>query len=100
MQKIQKSIGAVEAREKLPLLLEGVIRGAGAVEITDLENRAAVLVSKQEYEWLIACAEKNPQPKRDPRGFFVLTDDYALEDASAEISVDFEKSMARCASEL
>lgn len=97
---IQKRVGKAQAREEFSLLIEAVANGAGAVEITDYGKVAAVLLSEQEYEWLCACAKKNLQPKRDPRGFFVLADENALEEASREIAEDFENSIKKTASEL
>ena len=98
--EIRKRIGKAQAREEFSTLIETVASGAGAVEITDYGKVAAVLVSENEYQWLCACARKNAQPKRDPRGFFVLSDDLALEEASREMEEDFENSIKRSASQL
>lgn len=98
--RIQKKIGKARAREILPSLIETVASGAGAVAITDYGKVAAVLLSEREYEWLCACARKNAQPKRDPHGFFALSDDLALEEASRAIAADYEKSINKTASEL
>jgi prevent-host-death family protein len=98
--KVQKRMGKAQAREEFSTLIEAVASGGGPVEITDYGKVAAVLISEKEYEWLCACAKINAQPKRDPRGFFVLSDDRALEDASREIEADFEQSIQKSASQL
>jgi prevent-host-death family protein len=98
--RIPKRIGKAQAREEFSALIEAVASGAGAVEITDYGKVAAVLLSEKEYEWLCASAKNNAPPKRNPRGFFVLADDSALEQASKELSAEFEKSINETASEL
>lgn len=98
--RIQMRIGKAQAREEFSTLIETVANGAGAIEITDYGKVAAVLLSEKEYEWLCACAKKSAQPRRDPRGFFVLSDDLALEEASRQIAKDFENSIKKTASEL
>lgn len=98
--KVQKRVGKAQAREEFSALIEAVAGGAGAVEITDYGKVAAVLLSEREYEWLCACAKKNEQPKRKPRGLIVLTDDNALEDASKQLRADFEASIRKTADDL
>lgn len=98
--KIHKRIGKAQAREEFSTLIESVASGAGPVEITDYGKVAAVILSEKEYEWLLACAKKNSQPKRSPRGLIVLSDDKALEDASKELRTEFENSITKTASEL
>lgn len=98
--KIQKRIGKAQARDELSTLIEAVNTGAGPIEITDYGKVAAVLLSEKEYEWLCACAKKNAPPKRDARGIIVLSDDSALEDASKQMTADFDESIAKTASEL
>jgi prevent-host-death family protein len=98
--RIQKRVGKAQAREEFSSLIEAVASGAGAVQITDYGKVAAVLLSEKEYEWLCACAKNNAVPKRNPRGIFVLSDDSALEQASKEISEEFENSLKKTASEL
>lgn len=98
--KNQKRIGKAQAREEFSTLIKAVAEGCGAVEITDYGKVAAVLLSEKEYEWLCACAKRNVEPLRDPRGFFILSNDLALEEASREISADFDNSIKRTASQL
>lgn len=98
--KIHKRVGKAQAREEFSTLIESVACGAGAVEITDYGKVAAVLLSEKEYEWLLACARKNTQPKRSPRGLIVLTDDQALQEASKQLAADYESSISKTASEL
>jgi len=98
--KIQKRIGKAQAREEFSSLIESVTTGAGAIEITDYGKVKAVLLSEREYEWLCACAQKNPQSKGTPRGLVVLTDDQSLEEASKQIQSDFEESINKTAREL
>jgi antitoxin (DNA-binding transcriptional repressor) of toxin-antitoxin stability system len=99
-KRIHKRIGKAQAREEFSALIETVASGAGAVEITDYGKVAAVLLSENEYQWLCACAKKNGEPQRDPRGFFVLSDERALEQASREVAVDFDKSIRKTGQEL
>ncbi len=99
-RRIQKRIGKAQAREEFSALIETVANGNGSVEITDYGKVAAVLLSEKEYLWLCACAKKNTQPKRNPRGFFTINDEDALAQASREIADDFEKSLERTAKEL
>ena len=99
-QKIQKRVGKAQAREEFSSLIESVASGAGPVEITDYGKVAAILLSEREYEWLCTCARKSTRPKRDPRGFFVLKDEDALESASKKIRKDFDSSIAKTAESL
>jgi prevent-host-death family protein len=92
-KKIKKSVGKAQAREEFSLLIETVKGGAGVVEITACGEVVAMLISKQEYDWLCACAKKGAKPQRDPRGTFVLSSDLALEEASREVSTEFENSI-------
>ncbi|MBI4533204.1 MAG: type II toxin-antitoxin system prevent-host-death family antitoxin [Candidatus Melainabacteria bacterium] len=96
--KIQKRIGKSQAREEFSTLVETVANGA--IEITDYGKVTAVLLSNKEYEWLCACAKTGAQPKCNPRGFFVVSDDLALEEASREIAADFENSIKNTVSKL
>lgn len=98
--KIHKRVGKAQAREEFSTLIEAVASGSGAVQITDYGKVTAVLLSEKEYQWLLACAKNNTQPKRSPRGLIILTDDDALEDASKQLAADYEKSRAKTASEL
>ena len=98
--KIHKRVGKAQAREEFSTLIESVASGAGAVEITDYGKVAAVLLSEKEYEWLLACAKKNTQPKRSPRGLIILTDDKALEDASKQLAADYQSSIDKTVSGL
>lgn len=98
--RIQKRVGKAQAREEFSALIEVVVSGAGAVEITDYGKVAAVLLSEKEYKWLCACAKNNALPKRNPRGIFVLSDDFALEQASKEIAEEFENSLNKTARKL
>ncbi len=41
---------------------------------------------------------KHDPPRRNPRGFFILSDDLALEEASREVAADFEDSIKKTAS--
>lgn len=100
--EIKKKVGKAKAREEFSALVEAVAGGAGAIGITDYGKVAAVLLSEKEYEWLCACAQKGLQPKRNPRGFFILSDgaDLALEQASKELAEEFEESIQKTASTL
>ncbi|MBP7862562.1 type II toxin-antitoxin system Phd/YefM family antitoxin [bacterium] len=100
MAKTHKRIGKAQARDEFSTLIESVASGAGPVEITDYGKVAAVLLSEKEYEWLVACAKKSDQPRKDPRGLIVLADDKTLEYARKQLAVDYETSITRAASEL
>lgn len=100
IKTFQKRVEETRAREELSALIEAINTGGGAVEITDNDRVAAVLLSGKDYEWLCACSKKVGAPKRDARGIISLCDDSAMNTASEELSADFDASILKTASEL
>ncbi len=97
---VQKKVTKDEACVKISSLIQTVANGAGAVAITDHGKVITVLVSKQEYEWLHACAKQGAPSERRPRGAIILDDNDALDQARIRVREDFENALSKTASEL
>lgn len=91
-------LGKSEARARFLTLVETVATGGGPVEITDRGKVAAVLLSHNEYMWLLAMASKRPKTRRSLVGSMVLVAD--LEEASKQLSDMMIQSIHRRAAEL
>jgi prevent-host-death family protein len=91
--RLHKTIlGKSEAREQFLPLIKSLVEGAGPISIADYGKPVAVLLSKQEYDWMLA------QIKNPLRGSIVLLGD--LEEGSREIAKMFQKSIEKTAREL
>ena len=73
------------------LLVESLVAGGSPVEITDYGKVVAILLSENEYNWLLQSARQNSRPKRPLRGSIKLLG--SLEEASNELLEDFEASL-------
>lgn len=64
--------------------------------------KAAGVNVNESAHWMHAdwSKQRRERPRRDPRGFFLLSDDQALDEASRKINADFEYSIDRTVSEL
>jgi len=93
-----RKLGKSEARQEFGPLVESVAAGEGAVEISDYGKVVAVVISANEYRWLLSQTKKDSRPKKSLRGAFIIHDD--LEVLSEKIRADFKESINRTASEL
>ncbi len=96
----KRVLGKSEAREQFLPLIDAVVGGAGPISIADYGKPVAVLLSKQEYDWIIAQAPKKPKPrsKNSLVGSITLLGD--LEEGSKEIAKMFQDSIEKSAREL
>lgn len=90
-RNVPKRMGKSEARAKFLPLVQALAQGGGPVEITDRGKVEAVLLSNEEYQWLLVRGKTQPALTKSLVGAMVLEED--LEAADQEISSLFEKSM-------
>ena len=88
--KTIKRLGKAQARAAFLPLVESVMAGSGTVEITVRGKIAAVIVSYEDYQRLLANS-KALEPKRSPVGAWSLAGD--LEQGSAEIAQRIRRSV-------
>lgn len=88
-----KRMGKSEARAKFLPLVQALAQGGGPVEITDRGKVEAVLLSNEEYQWLLVRSKTQPALTRSLVGSMVLKED--LEAAERDITGLFEKSLGR-----
>jgi len=93
----KKVLGKSEAREKFLPLIDAVARGAGPFSISDRGKAVAVLLSKQEYDWMLAQNKPKTQSRSKPKnpllGSIILLGD--LEEGSRQIAEDIQKSIEK-----
>jgi len=94
----KRILGKSEAREQFLPLIDAIVEGAGPISIADYGKPVAVLLSKQEYDWMLAQIKYQPKTKNSLRGSIVLLGD--LEEGSREIAKMFQESIEKTAREL
>jgi antitoxin (DNA-binding transcriptional repressor) of toxin-antitoxin stability system len=94
----KRRIGKAQAREQFAPLVESLVAGGTPVEITDYGKVVAILLSENEYNWLLQSANQNFRPKRPLRGSIKLIG--SLEEASKDLLKDFESSLEKSVQEL
>lgn len=95
---IKRTLGKSEAREQFLPIVDAVAKGAGPFEISDHGRVVAVLLSKQEYDWMLAHTKEKVLPKKSLRGSIIVLGD--LEEGSKQIAAEFQASLEKTASEL
>jgi prevent-host-death family protein len=93
-----KKLGKAEVRQEFAPLVDSVANGGNPVEISDYGKVVAVLISANEYRWLLSQTKKMSKPKKDLCGAIIIHDD--LEMLSKKVNADFEKSISKTASKL
>jgi prevent-host-death family protein len=100
----KKILGKSEAREQFLPLIKAVVEGAGPINISDHGKPVAVLLSKQDYDWMLARTQNESEThnklrrKNSLKGSIILLGD--LEEGSREIARDIQQSIKRSAREL
>lgn len=93
-----RKLGKTQAREQFAPLVEDLSVSGGIVEVTDYGKVAAVILSYQDYLWLLAQANKPFKPMRQLAGSAVIVSD--LNAASNEITASIFDSLAKSARDL
>ncbi len=100
----KKILGKSEAREQFLPLIDAVAEGAAPISISDHGKPVAVLLSKQDYDWMVARmrikskTQIKSQPKNSLQGSIILLGD--LEEGSREIVKMIQKSIEKTGREL
>jgi PHD/YefM family antitoxin component YafN of YafNO toxin-antitoxin module len=97
-KKNLKRFGKAQAREQFAPIVEGLSNNGGIVEVTDYGKVAAVMMSYQDYLWLLAQAKEPFEPKRQLAGSAVLMRE--LEAASQQITDSVVESLKKSAHDL
>ena len=76
-------------------IVDAVSHGGGPIEITDHGTVVAVLLSKQDYDWMLAQTQNKTLPRKSLRGSITVLGD--LEEGSRQISAKFQESLEKTA---
>jgi len=93
-----KALGKSDARKRFLPLVDSVSQGSGPVEITDYGKVVAVLISKNDFDWMYQQTVNKVMPKRSLYGLGQLLGD--LEDGSKEIAKSMRTSLKKTADKL